>query len=216
MGGNSVEFLGVEPLPSEPTPAPSPPRPRIGDRGTRVVFGLWVAGAVLCAAATVQTVFRYRFAGLAINTHGGYDAWGHAYDKALTTERGPRFAIMLWICAGLCAGLAAATAARESRASFTRWVRVHRHLFGVITATLVGGAVVAIGLTLQSWFATYRALADFLHDGRVYVTIGPAIWLALGALACAVSAVVVNARTAPDPGADAVCPSAQSDAAVPG
>lgn len=216
MGGNPVEFLGVEPLPDEPAPAPRRPRSRLGDRSTRIAVGLWAAAAVLCAASTVQTLFRYRFAGLAINTSGGYDAWGHPYDKALTSERGPQFALMLWICAILCGVLGGATAARESRSTVTRWVRAHLHLFGVITATLVGGAVAALGLTLQSWISTYEALAHFLDDGRVYLTVGPGIWLALAALVCSVAAVVVNARMPVHADADQVCPPAQSDTAVPG
>ncbi|HEV7203065.1 MAG TPA: hypothetical protein VGN18_00575 [Jatrophihabitans sp.] len=212
MGGNPVEFLDADPLPDAPPPAPRRPRSRLGDRSTRLAVGLWAAAAVLCVASTVQTIFRYRFAGLAINTSGGYDMWGHPFDKALTSERGPRFALMFWVCGGLCAALGGATAARESTSTPTRWVRAHLHLFGVIAATLVAGAVAGLGLTLQSLVSTYEALAHFLDDGRVYVSIGPGIWLATAALLCAGAAVVVNARM---PAAEPVCPPPHSDAAIP-
>lgn len=216
MGGNPVEFLDVDPLPDAPPPAPRRPRSKLGDRSTRLAVGLWAAAAVLCAATTVQTVFRYRFAGLSINTSGGYDAWGTPFDKALSSEQGPRFALMFWVCAAMCAALGGATAARESRSTPTRWLRAHLHLFGVITATLVAGAVAGLGLTLESWVSTYKALAGFLDDGKVYLTIGPGIWLASAALVCAIGAVVVNIRMPVAAGPDPVCPPAQSEPAIPG
>lgn len=196
MAGYEVEFVGAEP-PLEPSPRPPQaarrPSLRAADVRRLAVPVLWFGAAALCLLASAQTTFTYRFTGHVITAKGGYDAWGHALDTRLLGEHGPRYAIPLIGCAALCAALGSILITHNPRGRTVLWGLRSANLLGVAAAGFLAGTLVALVLTIQSSFASYRAVARSLQVGGVKVAVGPCLWFGLGGLVCAVGALVVSA-----------------------
>ncbi len=187
-----VEFVDD----STPAHAPQPAEPAAaGPDGRRAVAApvAWIAAAVLSVLATFQSIFTYRFTGASITSTGGYDAWGHSLDTQLPGEHGPRYALLLWVCAAAFALLAAALRAVFS-ARVGRWTRRHASAVGLCATTLLVGTLAGVALGIESSFASYRALSATLQDanGGVHLTIGVSLWFGLGSLTCAVAALVLQ------------------------
>ncbi len=196
MVGIQVEFV-------DDAGASEPPRNRaprlVGARPVSLALAepaLWIAAAVLSVFATFQTIFTYRFTGDSITSRGGYDAWGHALDAQLNTDHGPRYAVLLWLCATLFALLAAALLGGGFSAGRAgRWTQARAGAIGLAVVGLLAGVLAGVALGVESSFSVYRGLAKTLNDthGGVELLIGGCIWFGLASLACALGAVLVHA-----------------------
>jgi hypothetical protein len=164
-------------------------------RRALVASSCWLLTAACCVLASFQTVYTYHFTGRNITSRGGYDAWGHALDSALNDSSGPRYAIVLWLCAAVSAVLAATSVRAGSTGG--RWVQRHAAQVGIGVAGVLAGVLASIALDIQAGFGSYRALADSLNDqGGVDLGIGWCLWFGLAALAGAVAAVAFALRRA--------------------
>jgi hypothetical protein len=187
-----VEFL--DPDPAREVAATRPTPNRLPRRESVALAALWASSAALCAVASFQTVFSYHFTGTWITSHGGYNAWGHSLDSAVATEHGPRYALLLGLCAVLLATLAVAAARSDPTEAGARWLQRNLGALGLTAAALLAGTVASIALGIEASFATYRALAGTLDTGGVDLSVGGCLWFGLAAVACGVGAVVVPFR----------------------
>ncbi len=196
MAGYRVEFVDPEPPPV--TRAAEPGRSRVTAVRASVVPVLWIAGAALCVLSSFQTIFTYHFTGASIRSRGGFDAWGHALDRQLNGEHGPRVALLLWVCAALFALLAATLLPGKVANRAVRWALRHAAAIGLAAVALLTGTLASVGLGIESSFSSYHALSDTLQDGGgVDLSIGGCLWLGLASLACAVAALVLRAWAQP-------------------
>jgi hypothetical protein len=172
----------------------------------------WAAAAVLCLIASFQTVFTYRFDGVAIHTRGGFVASGRSLDPLLSDEHGPRFAIMFVVCAVWFVVLVAVLA-QDGLGHPASSVARHAAAIGLAGTFLLVGLLSGLVLWLEATYSSYNSLAGALSqngDIGVRLHIGPSLWLGLAALACAVAALVLTVLRGREPVA---VPAAQLQAA---
>lgn len=191
MTAYQVEFL--DPDPAREAPVTRPALNRLPRSRAVTTAALWALSAALCVAAARQTVFSYRFTGRWITSHGGYNAWGHSLDNDVATEHGPRYALLLGLCAMLLAALAVAAARSDPTGRGARWLQRNLVAVGLTAAALLTGTVASIALGIEASFATYRSLAGTLDTGGgVDLSVGGCLWFGLAALACGIAAVAMG------------------------
>lgn len=155
----------------------------------------WAAAAALCIVGSYQTVFTYRFDGVAIHTRGGFDASGRSLDRVLSNEHGPRYAIVLFVCA-LWFLVLAVVVIRRPTGRATRLAARHAVSLGLAGTFLLVGLLSSLGLGLASMYSSYNGLAGALGAGGgvvVRLHIGACLWFGLAALACAVAGLALTA-----------------------
>jgi hypothetical protein len=181
-----LAFLGPEPDPEGPPAvtgniSSSPRRTTIAGAG-------WILATAACSAAALSDLYTYRFIDI-LAPRGGYDAFGNALDRNLAGDRGPRWAIPLWLLAVAFAVLAVVTL--RTAAARDRPLPGWAAPVGMISAAALAGITTGVWLFVDSAQATYEALAASL-DENVDVQIGGCPWFATVAVACAVAGGVLT------------------------
>lgn len=203
--GSPVEFVSDGPdgdaIPERRDALGHPPRARsftaLLSRGKIEIAApaSWAAAAALCVTASYQMVFTYRFDGVALHTRGGFDASGRSLDRVLSNEHGPRYAIVLFVCALWFLVLAALLIGKGTGRA-TGLVTRHAVSVGLAGTFLLVGLLSSIGLGLASTYSSYNGLAGALGEGGgivVRLHIGACLWLGLAALACAFVGITLTA-----------------------